>query len=88
MISVAAKLPTPGTSKVSTTLPVGNNAPTLPTACGSLPPEGALASLGRPGAVEMTPPSSPSSAGSMNSSATSAAAKVTPSSSKSPVSCT
>ena len=25
-------------------------APTLPTACGSLPPEGALASLGRPGA--------------------------------------
>ena len=30
-------------------------APTLATACASLPPEGALASLGRPGAGEMAP---------------------------------
>ena len=56
-IIVAFKVPTPGTSKSSATLPVGNNAP------------------------------SPS-AGSINSSFTSAAANVTPSSSKSPVSCT
>ena len=32
-------------------------APTLPTACGSLPPEGALASLGRPGAGSGVAPS-------------------------------
>ena len=57
---VALKVPTPGTSRSSTRLPVGN----------------------------IEPPSSPSSDGSMNSSTISAAGKVTPSSSKSPVSCT
>ncbi|MNN76447.1 hypothetical protein D3C81_1928280 [compost metagenome] len=59
MIIVTSKLPTPGTSSVSTRLPVGNIAP-----------------------------ASPSSDGSMNSNWISAAGKVTPSSSKSPISCT
>ncbi|MNV63582.1 hypothetical protein D3C71_1561850 [compost metagenome] len=61
VIIVTAKLPTPGTSRVSTRLPVGNIAPPSP---------------------------SPSSEGSRNSSTISAAGKVTPSSSKSPLSCT
>ncbi|MNI59509.1 hypothetical protein D3C73_1146740 [compost metagenome] len=59
LIIVALNVPTPGTSRSSTRLPVGN--------------------------IE---PPSPSSAGSMNSSCSSAAGNVTPSSSKSPVSCT
>ncbi len=61
LIRVAWKLPTPGTSSVSTRWPVGNMAPPAPSS---------------------------SAAGSRNSSAISAAGKVTPSSSKSPVSCT
>ncbi|MNP42986.1 hypothetical protein D3C76_1367810 [compost metagenome] len=61
LIMVALKVPTPGTSRSSTRLPVGN--------------------------IEPPPPSS-SAAGSRNSICTSAAGKVTPSSSKSPVSCT
>ena len=36
-------------------LAAGNKAPTLPTSCGSLPPEGAQLRLGRPGASFMAP---------------------------------
>ena len=61
LIIVAFSVPTPGTSRSSTRLPVGNIEPPAPSS---------------------------SAAGSMNSSCTSAAGKVTPSSSKSPVSCT
>jgi len=39
-------------------------APTLPTSCGSLPPEGALFSLGRPGG-ETVAPTLPTSCGSL-----------------------
>ena len=61
LIIVALRVPTPGTSRSSIKLPVGNIEPPAPSS---------------------------SAAGSMNSSCTSAAGKVTPSSSKSPVSCT
>ena len=40
-------------------------APKLPTSCGSLPPEGVLASLGRPGAGSGVAPTLPTSCGSL-----------------------
>ncbi len=39
-------------------------APTLPTSCGSLPPEGAFATFGRPGGGDIAP-TLPTSCGSL-----------------------
>ena len=57
-VGVAYRLPLRGCAKPQTAPGAPNEAPTLPAARGSLPPEGALPALGRPGGgqIEYTAP--------------------------------